>query len=281
MKSSVIITTHNRSYYLDKVLYGYLHQTVKPHQVIIADDGSTDDTAEIVQKYQQQADFPIQHAWYPFGGMPQLCKARNAATRLCTGDYLIYTDGDCIPGPMFVADHQKLAKPGYYTQGRRNFLTYQAFDSFQGTENSWQLFQHWLRGGLTKLHLLVRIPGLAIRSRTLKGIRGCNIAAWRDDVDAINGWNEEFVGFWREDSEFITRLMRTGVKRQNAMFSAVLFHMEHEKFFNQEDFDRNNALWDKSKTGPIYVQNGLMPPPRLQPLSVEYTPSEIGHKKAA
>ncbi|WP_207395713.1 glycosyltransferase [Bremerella alba] len=281
MKSSIIVTTHNRSSYLDKVLHGYLHQTVKPHQVVIADDGSTDDTPDVIRKYQQEADFPIVHAWHPFGGMPQLCKARNAATRLCTGEYLIYTDGDCIPGPMFVADHQKLAKPGYFTQGRRNFLTYQAFDTFQGNENSWQLFKYWLSGGLTKLHLLVHIPGLAVRSHGMRGIRGCNIATWRKDVDAINGWNEEFVGFWREDSEFITRLMRTGVKRQNALYSAVLFHMEHEKFFNQEDFDRNNALWEKSQTGSIYVEKGMMPPPRLLPISVDDVTSETLHKKAA
>ncbi len=281
MKSSVIITTHNRSFYLDKVLYGYLHQTVRPHQVVIADDGSSDDTPEVIQKYQEQADFPVIHAWHEFGGMPQLCKARNAATRQCTGDYLVYTDGDCIPGPTFVEDHQRLAKPGYYTQGRRNFLTYQAFDTFHGNETTWQLFRHWMKGDLTKLHLLAHIPGLASRSNGTKGVRGCNIAAWRSDVEAINGWNEEFVGFWREDSEFITRLMRSGVKRQNALYSAVLFHMEHEKFFNQEDFDRNNALWDKSKTGPIYVPHGMMPPPRPQPISTETAAPETARRKAA
>jgi len=281
MKSSVIITTHNRSFYLDKVLYGYLQQTVQPHELVIADDGSTDDTPEIIRKYQQQADFPIIHAWLPFGGMPQLSRARNEATRRSTGDYLIYTDGDCIPGPAFVADHQHLAKPGYYTQGRRNFLTYKAFDSFRGNETIWQLFQHWLTGGLMKLHLLAHIPGFASRSRGTKGVRGCNIAAWRSDVDAINGWNEEFVGFWREDSEFITRLMRTGVKRQNALYSAVLFHMEHEKFFNQEDFDRNNAIWEKSKTGPIYIPNGMMPPPRPRPISPDHIAPDTSYKKAA
>ncbi|PQO33175.1 hypothetical protein C5Y96_09970 [Blastopirellula marina] len=281
MKSSVIVTTHNRSYYLDKVLHGYVHQTVKPHQVVIADDGSTDDTPEIIQKHQQQADFPIVHAWHPFSGMPQISKARNAATRQCTGEYLIYTDGDCIPGPMFVADHQRLAKQGYFTQGRRNFLNYKAFETFHGTENTWQLFKHWLNGGLTKLHLLVRIPGLAVRSRGMKGIRGCNIATWRSDVEAINGWNEEFVGFWREDSEFITRLMRTGVKRQNALYSAILFHMEHEKFFNQEDFDRNNAIWEKSKTGPIFIENGMMPPPRLLPINADNAAPETAIRKAA
>lgn len=281
MNSSVIITTHNRSYYLDKVLYGYLHQTVKPHQVVIADDGSTDDTPEVIQKYQQLADFPILHAWHPFGGMPQISKVRNAATRLCTGDYLIYTDGDCIPGPMFVSDHQRVAKSGFFTQGRRNFLRYKAFESFRGTENTWQLFKHWLSGGLTKVQLLMRIPGLAVRSQRMKGIRGCNIAAWRSDVDAINGWNEEFVGFWCEDSEFVTRLMRTGVKRQNALYSAILFHMEHEKFFNQEDFNRNSALWDKSKTGPIYIEKGMMPPPRLQPISLDTVAPKTSLKKAA
>ncbi|PQO33861.1 glycosyltransferase [Blastopirellula marina] len=266
MKSSVIITTHNRSYYLEKVLYGYLHQEVLPDEVVIADDGSTDETPEIIQKYQALAPFPILHAWSPFGGVPQIAKARNRATRLCTSDYLIYTDGDCIPGPRFVADHAQMARPGYFIQGRRNFLRFSAFESFTGSENAWQQFQHWLRGGLTRLDLLVRIPGFTIPSFGIHGIRSCNIGVWRSDVAAINGWNERFVGYWREDSEFATRLMRTGVKRRNALYSAILFHMEHEKVFNQEDFDRNNALLEASKTGPIFIENGLMPPPKPEPI---------------
>ncbi|PQO44571.1 glycosyltransferase [Blastopirellula marina] len=268
MKSSVIITTHNRSYYLDKVLHGYLNQKTPPHEVVIADDGSSDETPEVIQKYQDLAPFPILHAWYPFGGMPQLCKARNAATRLSTGDYLIYTDGDCIPGPTFISDHEHLATPGYYVQGRRNFLRYSAFDTFTGSESTWELLKCWLSGRLTKLHLLVHIPGFATTSNGIYGVRGCNIAAWRQDVLAINGWNEQFVGFWREDSEFITRLMRSGVKRRNALYSAVLFHMEHEKFFNEEDFERNNALLEASKDGPIFVDNGLMPTPDATPIAL-------------
>ena len=266
MKSSVIITTHNRSYYLDKVLYGYLHQEILPDEVVIADDGSTDETPEIIQKYQAQAPFPILHAWSPFGGVPQIAQARNRATRLCTGDYLIYTDGDCIPGPKFVADHLQIARPGYFIQGRRNFLRFSAFESFTGAETAWEQFQHWLQGGLTRLDLLLRIPGFKIRSYGIHGIRSCNIGTWRSDVIAINGWNEKFTGYWREDSEFATRLMRLGVKRRNALFSAILFHMEHEKVFNQEDFDRNNALLEASKTGSIFIENGLMPPPKPQPI---------------
>ena len=264
MKSSVIITTHNRPYYLDKVLHGYLHQSQPPHEVVIADDGSSDETPQVIAKYQALADFPILHAWHPFGGMPQLCKARNAATRLSSGNYLIYTDGDCIPGPHFVADHEQLARPGYFVQGRRNFLRYQAFERFTGQETGRELLKLWRTGGLTRLDLLVRIPGFGTTSRGIHGIRGCNIAVWRSDVELINGWNERFVGFWREDSEFITRLMRIGVRRRNALFSAILFHMEHEKVFNQEDFDRNNGLLEASKTGPVFVEQGLFPPARLE-----------------
>lgn len=268
MKTSVIITTHNRSYYLEKVLYGYLHQQVQPDEVVIADDGSTDETPEIIRKYQKEASFPIIHAWSPFGGVPQIAKARNRATRECSGDYLIYTDGDCIPGPMFVADHLQMARPGYFIQGRRNFLRFSAFEKFTGAETPWQQLQFWLRGGLTRLDLMIRIPGFTIPSYGIHGIRSCNIGTFRRDVLAINGWNEHFVGYWREDSEFATRLMRSGIKRRNALYSAILFHMEHEKVFNQEDFDRNNALLEASKTGPIFIANGLMPPPKPRPIEL-------------
>lgn len=259
MRSSVIITTHNRPYYLDKVLFGYLHQAVSPYEIVIADDGSDDETPEIIAKYQALASFPIHHAWQPFGGKPQIAKARNTATRVASGDYLIYTDGDCIPGPHFVADHQLLARPGYFVQGRRNFLRYHAFSTFTGQEQGWQLLKAWLRGGLSRGHLLLRIPGFAVEGRGIHGVRSCNLAVYRHDVETINGWNERFVGFWREDSEFVTRLLRSGVRRRNALFSAVLFHMEHEKHFVQEDFDRNNALLEDSKTGPIFIEHGLIP----------------------
>ncbi|GAA4435006.1 glycosyltransferase family 2 protein [Bremerella cremea] len=280
MRSSVIITTHNRPYYLDKVLYGFMHQTEKPHEVVIADDGSSDNTPEIIEKYRQQADFPILHAWHPFGGMPQISKTRNNATRAATGDYLIYTDGDCIPGPQFVADHRRIARPGHFVQGRRNFLQYKGFDSFKGTETSWELVKAWMKGHLTKLHLTIRIPGFATRSNTTHGVRSCNLAVWKSDVANINGWNEAFVGFWREDSEFVTRLMRSGVKRLNAVYSAVVFHMEHEKFFIEADFDRNNALWEASKTGPVFIEKGMMPPPRPTAISFQQ-PQATSQAKAA
>ena len=126
MKISVLVTTHNRPAYLRKVLAGYLDQTRLPDELIVADDGSGAATRDLVDRFTRTAPFRVVHAWQPHAGMPRCSHVRNLGTRAATGDYLIYTDGDCVPTPHFVADHARLARPGWFVQGKRMWVKYKA-----------------------------------------------------------------------------------------------------------------------------------------------------------
>lgn len=258
MRISVIITTHNRPSYLAKVLASYQHQTRPPDEIVIADDGSGPATREVIERYRDCVPFTVAHAWQPHSGGPRLSHVRNLATRTATGDYLIYTDGDCVASQHFVADHQRLACRGWFVQGKRCWVKYKAIEKFTGRETLTQKLALCLTGGLTKPHWLLHRP-TAVENRTCDDIRSCNLAVYRDDVVRINGWNEQFLGFWRQDSEFALRLMRSGLRRHDAIFSAMVYHLEHEKLLVAADLERNNRLLEAAKSGPIFATRGLFP----------------------
>ena len=121
MRIAVIVTTYNRPDALAAVLAGYLTQTDKNFEVLIADDGSTADTAAVVQQFQAQASFPVQHLWQRDDGF-RAAAIRNRAIAATDAAYIVFTDGDCVPPPDFVACHRTLAEPGCFVSGNRLML---------------------------------------------------------------------------------------------------------------------------------------------------------------
>lgn len=236
---SVIITTYNSPAYLQRVLTAYLQQTVLPRELIVADDGSTTETAAVVEAFRLHAPFPVQHVWHEDLGF-RAAKIRNEAIKVSTGNYLLFSDGDCLPHPAFVADHAALAKPGYFVQGKRMLVRKQAAETFAVT-SSIGLLGGCLTGQLSGAHHLLRIPGFALETHGLRGIKTCNFALYRDAALAINGFNEAFVGWGREDSEFAARLIAYGLKRHDPPFSALVFHLWHPEN-SRDNLDENDRM---------------------------------------
>ena len=122
MRIAVIVTTYNRPDALAAVLEGYLAQTDRDFEVLVADDGSTPDTAQVVQQFQARATFPIHHVWQEDDGF-RAAAIRNRALAATTADYIIFTDGDCIPPADFVAQQRKLSEQGCFLSGNRLLLS--------------------------------------------------------------------------------------------------------------------------------------------------------------
>ncbi|MBN1807531.1 MAG: glycosyltransferase family 2 protein [Planctomycetes bacterium] len=255
MKTSIIVATYNAPEYLRKVLAGFLVQTVRPHELVIADDGSGPETAGVVKEYSEKVDFPVMHTWQEDRGF-RVAAARNNATRKATGDYLIYVDGDCIPGPRFVEDHMRVAARDRFIQGKRIMVTQAGKDDVDGSESLGELIRLLLSRKIKKAHHLLRIPGLAVKKRGMRGIRSCNFALHRDNLEKVNGWNEEFEGWGREDSELAVRLVRVGVERRDLLFSGIVFHLPHEEH-DQDGLANNNRLLKEAWEGPTFVKRGL------------------------
>src|SRR5262245_44694271 len=112
----VVFTTYNRPHDLVRVLAGYARQTYRRFEVVIADDGSTEETRACIERARQEWQLDIRHVWHEDIGFRK-CKILNRAIGETQADYLVFTDGDCIPHPEFIAGHLALARPGYFVSG--------------------------------------------------------------------------------------------------------------------------------------------------------------------
>ena len=122
MPISVVVTTYNRPDALRAVLDGLAAQADLDFEVIVADDGSRDDTRALVERTGAGFPVPLSHTWQEDKGF-RAGAARNRAAERARGDYLVFLDGDCIPRPDFVACHRALAERGWMVAGNRILLS--------------------------------------------------------------------------------------------------------------------------------------------------------------
>lgn len=255
---AVIITTYNSPAYLKRVLKGYLSQTRYPDELVVADDGSTDETAQVVREFAATAPFRVQHVWHGDEGF-RAAKIRNEAVKACTSDYLIFTDGDCLPHRSFIADHIAIARQGSFIQGKRMLVKENASATFEPS-SPMQLAIQCIRGELSGCHHLLRIPGLAVAKKGLRGIKTCNFSVHRDAVLAVNGFNEAFVGWGREDSEFAARLCALGLSRKDPLFSALVFHLWHPENSRNNLTENDRLLESVISSGTTRCEYGIVKP---------------------
>ncbi|WP_457592286.1 glycosyltransferase family 2 protein [Hydrogenimonas sp.] len=227
MKVSLIVTTYNRPDALELVLRSALAQSRPPEEIVIADDGSGEATRRIVQKLADRSGVPILHAWQEDAGF-RAAEARNRAIAMSGGDYIVMIDGDMVLHPDFVADHLAAAEPGCFVQGGRVLLDEAATRrAIEEGRLHFSLFSPGLLNRKNALRLPLLAPILSKKSRSLHGIKTCNFALFRDDLLTVNGFDNRFVGWGREDSEFAARLLNAGVERKTLRFAAVAYHLYH------------------------------------------------------
>ena len=233
---SVIVATYEREAALERVLAGLIDQRYEGFEVIVTDDGSGPATREVVEGAAARAPFPIIHAWGPDRGY-RVAESRNRGIAASSGDYLVFLDGDCVPLPRFVADHARLAERGYLVRGKRICIGPELTEEIleAGTDCHRWSFRHWQRerraGRIDRLFDLVRVPLGAYRKLEhpwkWEDVLSCNMAAWRDDVVAVNGFDELYTGHMREDSDLVLRLFKRGVARKEGRYSAMVMHLWH------------------------------------------------------
>lgn len=253
MKISVIVTTYNRPDALKKVLDGLLAQTCLPHEIIVADDGSGPETRQVLGPCLNSKAPVVRHEWQKDQGF-RAARIRNKAILASRGDYLVFLDGDCIPERHFVADHQGLAEQGAFFQGKRVLVSQRASGMFHhnDTESVFKRMGLAFSSKVSNRHHLVRVPFSPSWKKTgLSGIRSCNMGIFKKDVLAVNGFNHEFIGWGREDSEFAVRLYKYGLTRKENPFRAICYHLWHKE--NSRDrLSANDALLAHSRKGNDY-----------------------------
>ncbi|HCY86043.1 MAG TPA: glycosyl transferase family 2 [Desulfobacteraceae bacterium] len=254
MKVSVIVTTYNRPDALKKVLDGLVVQTRLPDEIVVADDGSGVETKRMLSSYLVRDDIAVKHVWQSDKGF-RAARIRNKAILASTGEYLLLMDGDCIPEEHFVADHVNLARPGSYFQGKRVLVNRRLADQFSYEDITRRMFliRQAVGSGISNGHHLFRLPFFpSYGVKGLSGIRTCNMGIFREDVIAINGFNQSMVGWGREDSEFVIRLYRFGVKRREHPFRAICYHLWHPEN-TRDGLAENERILDKTKQSAAWA----------------------------
>ncbi|HZS64096.1 MAG TPA: glycosyltransferase family 2 protein [Xanthobacteraceae bacterium] len=232
---SVIITTYNREDALAAVLRALAQQTDKNFEAVVADDGSQQRTAATVEEWRGRVPFPLIHVWHEDRGF-RASEIRNRAILASRGAYCIFLDGDCIPRPDFIAAHRRLAERGWFVTGNRILMSQELTSAVlqQRLQPEHWSFADWvrlrLRRRINRLAPLLRLrlgPLRKLRAQAWRGARSCNLAAWRADLDKVDGFDAAFSGWGREDSDLLIRLLHGGVRRKGGEFATGVLHLWH------------------------------------------------------
>jgi len=264
-KISVIVTTYNRPDALAAVIEACFAQDDPHFEIIIADDGSTNNTRDCVEALRRRAPVPLRHVWQPDEGF-RAARVRNLGTLAASGDYIVFLDGDCIPEKNFVSQHRKLARPGFLVSGSRVLLseryTRTLLDAHIDLHRLGTLERLRLRmaGDFNKfLQTVLVLPdaGRERRKFSWRRIKSCNLAVWRSDLDRVNGFDESFTGWGHEDSDLVVRLFNAGVLRKDGAFATEVYHLWHRE--NQRDQESSNrqVVLQRATDGTMLATAGL------------------------
>lgn len=265
MRIALVVTTYNRPDALAAVLEGCLKQTDANFEVIVADDGSTQETAALVAGYAARAPFTIRHVWQEDRGF-RAAAIRNRALAVTQADYIVFIDGDCVPPAEFVASHRRLAERGWFLSGNRLMLT-EAFSAQVLRDklpiHLWQI-RDWLRayrrGQIERLLPLLHLPLGWLRKLSPNrwhGAKTCNLSAWRADLLRVNGLDESYTGWGLEDSDLVIRLLRAGIRNKSARFSVPVFHLWHREYDRSHLEENRQRLQEALQATHVRAAQGV------------------------
>ncbi|MDE0205387.1 MAG: glycosyltransferase family 2 protein [Candidatus Tectomicrobia bacterium] len=246
---SVIVSTYNWPQTLDLVLSALDEQHYAEFEILVADDGSTDDTAALIRVHPAGRCRAIQHVWQPDNGFRK-AEVVNKAILKAVGDYIIFLDGDCIPRPNWLAQHAKLAQPRRFVTGNRLLLTAPFTEHVMANRiavGRYSFMDWWRRRDLGTYEVLSKLlylpdgPWRHLRKRLTKYLFGSNFAAWRRDLVAVNGLDARYQGWGKEDNDLAARLIHAGVLRKDGRYATSVIHLWHE-LADRDDLGRNMQL---------------------------------------
>ena len=257
MKLTLIITTYNWPEALLLVFESIRHQTILPNEVIVADDGSTEETKGLITSFNEGFDINIIHSWQKDIGF-RAARSRNNAIFKSTGDYIVLIDGDTILHTNFLKDHIANAESGFFVQGSRTLLSEkQTKKALAEKTVNFPFFSSGLKNRKNSIHSKFLSSIFSSKKNHLQGIKSCNMAFYREDCLNINGFNNEFEGWGREDSEFVVRMINSGVKRKNVRFNAIQFHLWHNENSRMSLKRNDTMLGDAINNRIHWCENGI------------------------
>lgn len=242
---AVLISTYNAPLFLRLALQGWKAQRDTHFTLYIADDGSTQETIELIDEYRRDFPVPIKHVWQEDRGFRK-ARVHNMALVQVEEPYVLLTDGDCIPLPDMVGTHRRLAGVGSFISGSRVLLSRDWTERLctGGGIDTAAPWSYWLsrrlHGDINRMLPILLSTSVGRPYQRLAGIRGCHLSCWRDDLLRVNGFDESYEGWGREDSDLVARLFHVGVMRRDLRGMPVL-HLWHDEY-SRSWLERNDVL---------------------------------------
>ena len=256
--ASVILSTHNSVRSLEYVLNGYARQDTRDFEIVIADDGSRDETRDTIRRLRQELALPITHVWQPHRGYYGKMAIMNRALVAAAGEYIIAADGDVIPRQDFVRTHLDLRRAGCFLGGGdfrmsdaatraltiEDVRTGRAFDyAFLltiGQALTRRRIKLWRRSLVTEMMDALNVS----RAR----FTGSNASAWKADLLKVGGWDESYRSPGKDDTDVGVRLNNIGVRGRHSRYNTICLHMEHgQGNYNAEGKRRNLELLTQTR----------------------------------
>jgi glycosyltransferase involved in cell wall biosynthesis len=254
---SVIVTTYNWPDALAVCLQSLFEQYDQCFEIIIADDGSSTETGQLIGQLTLYSTIPIKHIYHADLGF-RAGTIRNKAVAESRGEYLIFLDGDCTTLPHFIKRHRQLAEKEYFVPGNRILLspefTHLALKRKIALHNQSLLYflLGWLTGKVNRISPLLLNPFLFLRylqpTKWEKAMT-CNLGLFKKDFIAVNGFDEHFEGWGYEDSDLVIRLIHNGIRRKEGRFALPVlhhWHKENDRSKHDENFQRLQERLDNN-----------------------------------
>jgi glycosyltransferase involved in cell wall biosynthesis len=242
---------------MDAVLRSLARQTDRNFEIVVADDGSGQEIRGAIAAWSPRFGVPIKHVWHEDNGY-RLPEIRNKAIRASAGRYVIWLDGDCIPRHDFVAAHRTLAEPGYFVAGNRVLLSENLSRRILAEKRepeTWSIgcwMMLWMRGEANRALPVLRLPLGPLRKlypKRWEGVRGANMAYFREDLERVDGFDASYVGWGPEDSDVVIRIIRSGVKRKDGRFATGVLHLWHK------EADRSRLQANRAKLNDLLASD--------------------------
>jgi glycosyltransferase involved in cell wall biosynthesis len=226
---TLVASTYNWPEALELLLLSVLNQSVLPNEVIIADDGSGEDTKNLIENFKKTFPVPLVHIWQE-DLKNRKSRIMNKAIAAAKYDYIVEIDGDIILNKHFIEDHLAYAQKGHYLFGSRVNIQEKLLPELFSKKN---IDFNFFSKGIKKRSRTMRIPFLMNFAKSVdkcsKKLRGCNMSFWKEDFIKINGYNESIVGWGMEDSEMIQRLHNIEIKGKRLKYTGIVYHIYHKE----------------------------------------------------
>jgi len=260
LKISVIVSTYNAEEWLEKVLIGYSNQTYNDFELIVADDGSRPSTKKLIDSFIADYPVPLRHIWHEDLGYRRQ-EILNVAIVEAANEYIIMTDGDCIPRKDFVEVHAQQAEKGKFLSGgycklpmktsklisKNDILSQNCFDVKWLNSIEKLDFSNTLKLGSDGF----KAKFLDIISPTTPSFNNCNSSGYKEDMIAINGYDER-MKYGGPDREFGERLENYGVKGKQIRHKAIVLHLDHARGYKTpESLAANLSIRKEVKSNNI------------------------------